>query len=147
MQQCVIKKGDTMEEKIKDAIEKYQCSGCVCGSDVSCYKPSETEACGKHVVGTAVTGIGKIFLGMPKGFNRLGPAETMAINIFKSISDGWKFDFLNIPVWKYLDSNGNTIVRGISPRINSPFLHVFLGDCMDNIDCAEITNDDLDGMD
>jgi len=132
---------------IKNAIEEYQCPGCVVGGDISCYEKGDSLECDKHVSGTTMIPIGRIFLGMPKGFNRHGPVEGMSIDIFKTFSDGWGYTKLNIPVWKYLDNNGNTLVRGISPRINAPFIHVFLEDCIDKIDCTEITKIDLDGMD
>jgi len=136
-----------MEENIKNFIENYQCSGCVCGSDISCFEKSDGIECKKHIAGTLVSGIGKILLGMPHGFNRLGQAENMKINGFKTLSDGWGYNKFNIPVWKYLDEQNNTIVRGLSPRINAPFLHVFLTDCISKIDCYEITASDIDGMD
>ena len=138
-----------MYDKIKSAIEEYQCPGCVCGSDVTCYKQGDSEACIKHVPGTLVSGIGKILLGMPKGFNRIGPCtlHDSGIEIFMKLEDGWGYGTFNVPVWKYRDKHGNTIVRGMSPRINRPFIHIFLTDCVADIDCQEITSADLLGMD
>lgn len=136
-----------MDKKIKDFIENYQCPGCVCGSDISCFEKGSGIECDKHVVGTLIMGIGKIFLGMPHGFNRLGFVEEMKINGFETLSDGWGYDKFNIPVWKYLNEHGNTLVRGLSPRTNAPFLHIFLEDCLSEIDCYEITLEDLNGMD
>lgn len=137
-----------LDEKIKTAVEEYQCPGCVCGGDTTCYQPkSGSEACGKHVAGTMIFGIGRIFLGMPKGFNHLGPSEDMKINIFRELKEGWGFDFLNVPVWKFKDEHGNTLVRGLSPRTASPFLHIFLEDCMKEIDCIEITEKELEEID
>jgi hypothetical protein len=71
----------------------------------------------------------------------------MKINIFEKFSDGWDYDQFNIPVWKHLDENGNTIVRGISPRINAPFLHVYSGNCLSEISCKLITSDYIGCMD
>jgi hypothetical protein len=115
-----------MKKPIINAIEEYQCPGCVGGSDISCYVKGEDLACSKHVAGTMVSFVGRFFLGMPKGFNRIGPVEDMHINIFETVADGWGFDNLNVPIWKHLDGNGNTLVRGLCPRINKPFLHVYL---------------------
>lgn len=129
------------------AIKEYQCLGCVCGVDTECYLKSNDLSCSKHVPGTMGSGIGTFFLGMPKGFCRIGMCDKIRINIFRKFEDGWGYNFLNIPVWKYLDKNGNTLVRGISPRINSPFLQIFLENCIDKIECYKITEDDLDGMD
>jgi hypothetical protein len=140
-----------MMMNIKEAVKEYKCPGCVNGCE-----PEEDVDCNKHCAGTYGSGIGKLLLGMPKGFNRLGPIDSnkdvwRGFSIFKNLKsredDGFKFDKFNIPVWKYLDEYGNTLVRGISPRINCPIIHVILENCMDKIDCLEITRDDLDGMD
>lgn len=140
-----------LDEIIKKAVKEYQCPGCVNGPGPTCYQPkSGSEACGKHVAGTMMAtdmGIGSIFLGMPKGFNRLGPSKGMKINIFRELKDGWGFDFLNVPVWKFKDEHGNVIVRGLAPRTSSPFLHIFLEDCMKEIDCLEITEKELEEID
>lgn len=137
-----------MKEEIKKAVEEYQCPGCVCGSDISCYQKGEGVECFRHVAGTTLMPqIGRIFLGMPKGFNRLGLCEKFKITIFEEVEDGWVFDKFNVPVWQYLDKHGNTLVRGICPRINWPFLHVFLGDVRSEIDCIEITQKDVNEMD
>jgi hypothetical protein len=140
----------TMEhisKKVKTAIEEYQCPGCVCGSDTKCYEKGESEACWRHVAGTLISGIGKVFLGMPKGFNHLGACKDTKISIFKEFRDGWGYDYFNVPIWKYKDKYENVIVRGMSPRINFPWIHIFLIDCMQEINCAEITENQLAEMD
>jgi hypothetical protein len=139
-----------MDEKVKKAIEEYQCSGCQCGSDTSCFsKNDETEVgCGKHHAGTFMTGVGKLFLGMPKGFNRVGHFESMKINIFEKFEGcDWEYNMWNIPCWKFKNEFGHTIVRGLMPRRNEPFLHIYLEDCLDKINCLEITQKDVEGMD
>jgi hypothetical protein len=108
--------------------------------------------CGKHKAGTMVNGIGSFFLGLPKGFNRLGHLETMKPIIFNSFKDfsesGWKeYNNFNMPVWKHLDEHGNTLVRELMPRINEPFLHIFLEDCISQIHCLEISKEEIDNMD
>lgn len=130
-----------------EIVEEYQCAGCVCGSDTECYKKGENLECGKHVVGTTISGIGRIFLGLPIGFNRQGPIEDLKVCIFKSPKEGWGYNKFNVPVWKHLDEHGNTLVRGLSPRINWPFLHIFIGDHRDAINCIELTRSELDEMD
>lgn len=125
---------------VKEAVEEYQCPGCVCGSDITCYEKGASEACKRHAAGTlAMPHIGSIFLGMPKGFNRPGECKTK-IHIFRKFEDGWGFDMFNVPVWKHKDAHGNTIVRGLCPRVNVPFLHVFLTDCVADVNCIEITD-------
>lgn len=136
-----------LDEKIKAAVEFYQCPGCVHGSNTECYEMEFSAACAKHTAGTVVPFIGTIFLGMPIGFNRLGPSTTMKINIFREFKDGWKYDLLNVPIWKYLDDHGNTIVRGMSPRVNVSWIHIFLTDCLQAINCLEVTRQELAEMD
>jgi hypothetical protein len=137
---------------IPEAVKEYQCPGCVGGE--GCYKNDDWNtwinggkavSCVNHAAGTILTSIGKILLGLPIGFNRLGPADKMPIQIFEEFHGG--YGKYNIPVWKYLDSKGNTIIRGISPRINYPFLHIIIGNHLNKIDCLEITDDDIAEMD
>lgn len=139
-----------MNSKVKDAIEKYQCSGCISGCDISCFKTCDTgNGCGAHYAGTYISNIGKILLGMPKGFNRLGEIADLKPYIFENFkdSDYGEYDKWNIPVWKYLSKDGHTFVRGMTPRLNKPFIHIYLEDCMSEINCLEITQEDIDYMD
>lgn len=136
-----------MNEKIKNAITEYQCCGCTNGPAMTCYKKADHGyGCEGHYPGTIAGGIGTILLGMPKGFDRVGPVNWFRPQIFEKYEQG-KYDMYNIPVWKHLDENGHTMVRGLSPRINQPFLHIFLEDCRDKVDCLEITKKEQEGMD
>lgn len=140
-----------MKEEIKDAIERYQCPGCITGSDISCFEKSDYgDGCGKHRSGTMIGGAGKIFLGMPKGFNRLGVGlggeENMKLRVFSRYEERL-FDQWNVPTWKHLNEHGHTLVRGLMPRRNEPFLFVILENCIDKINCLEITDTDIQGMD
>ena len=93
------------------------------------------------------TGVGTFFLGMPTGFNRLGESK-LDIYIYDTFeSSEWTYDMWNIPVWKYVNKEGHTFVRGYMSRRNEPFIHVFLEDCKGKIDCLEITQKDVDEMD
>jgi hypothetical protein len=136
-----------MENNVKNAVKEYQCSGCTSGNYETCFKKNENEGigCGKHFAGTMILGIGKIFLGMPKGFNRLGKNEEMLPVIFDKFEDN--YDKWNIPTWKHLNEQGHTLVRGLRPRKNEPFIHIFLEDCLDKINCFEVSQDDIDKMD
>lgn len=139
-----------MNEITKKIVKEYQCPGCVGGGDMHCYesrRDSKDLSCASHVAGTTMGGIGRIFLGMPKGFNRLGLCDGTKISIYKKLSDCFEYDFLNVPVWKYLDDHGNTLVRGICPRINNPWIHIFIGDCLDQIECFEITEEHINEID
>jgi hypothetical protein len=138
-----------MDRKIQNVIEEYQCSGCVSGSDTTCFEPNSNGGvgCGKHCAGTmAFPAVGKFFLGMPKGFNRLGDSSKLKPIIFENFESGWGYDKFNIPVWKYL-KDGHTFVRGMQPRRNETFIHIFLEDCLNKIDCFEVTEADIDEMD
>jgi len=148
-----------MKENIKNAIETYQCPGCMTGCNIECgefVKQDWSESCGKHFPATSLGLSIKIMLGMPKGFNRTGTAMgeevKLKLDIFESFDtiwdkDGKPYDHLNVPVWKHLNKEGHTLVRGLSPRNNAPFLHVILEDCMDKIDCFEVTEELISKMD
>lgn len=137
-----------MNEKLKFAIKEYQCSGCMCGHNLECFEENNQQGvgCGKHYAGTIIGGIGKIFLGIPKGFNRLGHQENLKPIIFDCFDENY-YNMFNVPVWKHLDEHGNTLVRGIMPRRNEPFIHIYVGNYLDKINCLEITKDDIDKMD
>jgi hypothetical protein len=138
-----------MKKSIKDAVKEYQCCGCVGENVNKCYVVHQFGGvgCGKHRAGTTMSFIGKIFLGLPNGFNRLGQHEDLVPKIYKTFPDSSEYDKWNVPVWKYLNEKGHTLIRGIMPRKNEPFLHIILEDCLDKIDCQEITQDDIDYMD
>lgn len=139
-----------MELKSKNAVENYQCPGCMNGHDVTCFESSDLGGvgCGKHHPATFVSNIGKIILGLPIGFCRVGLHEKLKPLIYDTFeSSEWEYNNFNVPVWKHLDKNGNTIVRGLSPRTNMTFIHIFLHNCIDKINCVEITQSDVDEMD
>jgi len=129
-------------------VKEYQCIGCVSGGN--CFeKDPYSESCDKHCAGTLATGIGSFFLGLPKGFCRKGESP-LKVQIFKTFSDlqkSWAYDKFNVPVWKHLNAQGHTLVRGLSPRVNTPFLHIVLENCISQIDCLEITSKDIEEMD
>lgn len=134
----------------KKLIEEYQCTGCVKGPFEECFihdKQGDGFQCDNHSPGTFAN-FGLMFLSMPTGFNRIGKFKPdMKMFLFKTLDEcGW-FDKFNIPVWKHLNEHGHTIVRGLRPRINQPFLMVIMEDCMDRIDCLEITKEDIKSMD
>lgn len=135
-----------IDKQTKSAVEKYQCPGCTRGSNIECYFRSEWGiGCGKHSAGTFLSGVGKILLGMPKGFNRVGPAENMHFNIFMGFED--HYNEFNVPVWKYRNKKGHILVRGLMPRRNETFIHIYLDDCLDKIKCTEITEQQINDMD
>jgi len=139
---------------LEKAITHYQCAGCVNGPALSCYeKHSVGSGCGKHMAGTFLHPGGHVFPGMPKGFCRLGPIgfaqQPTTLVIFKSWAEANDFyDKWNIPVWKYLnEKSGHTFVRGMHPRNNMPFLHVYMENVIDKINCFTVDQDMIDFMD
>jgi len=136
----------------EEAVMEYQCPGCVRGPFRTCYSkdPNQNFRCTNHTPGT-ITPKGKIFLGLPAGFRRLGSNPDTKIYIFESYQSyenaQGKGDIYNIYVWKYLDQNGNTIAKGLSPRTNQIFIDVFLENCLDQINCLQITDEMIQKMD
>ena len=132
------------------AIKTYQVPGDIGNFDKDDYKTEDGGVGWKdHHPATYISGIGKIYLGMPKPFSRLGEFNDMTLHIFKDYEQYITFFKLpyNVPCWKFLDEYGNTLVRGLMPRINRPFICVVLGDCMDKINCVEISKEEAETMD
>ncbi len=50
-------------------------------------------------------------------------------------------------VWKHLNKEGYTIIRGVSIVDEQPFIHIVVEDCMSKIDCIEITDELIAKMD
>lgn len=140
-----------MDEKVKLAVETYLCPGCVKGCDLSCYDKSKfgDESCKNHCPGTYILGIGRIYLGMPKGFNRI--QDDTILQIFKTFDDVikvyGKYDKYNVPVWKTVTPEGFTIVRVMQPRLDRSAVHIILENCSDRISCYEVSKDDIEFMD
>jgi len=143
-----------MKEEIRKAVEQYQCTGCVSGSSIECYtKASLGCGCENHCAGTLILGIGHVFLGMPKGFDRKGPVQEQRVIIFESIESRNKqwsdADVFTVNVWKYQNVEGDVFIRGYMPRINRPFLQVILGVPDESAIFAVhlITEEDFENMD
>lgn len=141
-------KGEKMNRNIEKAVTGYQCCGCVKGPAMTCYIKSDYgDGCGAHCPGTIAGGIGTVMLGIDtKGFNRVGPLKGFLPQIFEKYSE-LQYDMYNVPIWKHLNEEGHTLVRGLAPRLNQPFLHIYLEDCRDRISCVEITKDQVAAMD
>jgi len=83
---------------------------------------------------------------MPKGFDRTNDSLGESKYDLK-ILEAPEYDKFNVAVWKHLDGHGNTLVRGLMPRLNQPFVHIYEGDQRDKISCLEITQEDINEMD
>lgn len=111
-------------------VEKFLCPGCTCGSDSKCgsYNPVAVDGnlmCGGHCPGTLVVPGGKIALGLPKGFNKVGQAEKSNIRLW-SVGTKPDWDRLNVPVWA-MEKDGFLFVRTYCPRINVGWVDVIEG--------------------
>jgi len=153
---------NTMTDTQKEMIEEFQCPGCTLGGDVECggFKFEDWGEigcqCTGHSAGTFMSGIGKIALGLPRGFNRVGTIKTG----FENEDDKTKrstnirllaeipkdvYDHLNVPVWA-MEEDGYLFVRVMSPRINYTFVDVIKGGnieevCPDAIDVSTFVNE------
>lgn len=131
----------------REMVKEYMCPGCMNGSDLTCYEKHNLHSnCAKHCPGTMCFPGGRIMLGMPKGFNKVGETDKPQIWIYETMEEFGGFDIFNIPVWKYFDGRV-TMIRGLSPRINRGFLMVVSGDVRKQVDCMELTIENLDNMD
>lgn len=141
-----------MEDNIKNAVEEYQCPGCTRGHNIECFQKNQYgSGCGAHSAGTFITEIGRIYLGMPTGFNRTGDI-VCPVEIFPTLQAAKDessnvFGKFTVSVWKYLNKAGHTLVRVYCPRINTTLIMILLENCMDQIDAIEITEDDIENMD
>ncbi len=115
-----------MDKIHEEMVKEFQCPGCTRGMfEDGCYKPDEeTFACAVHSAGTILAGAGNINLGLPKGFNRLGPIDTKLfpnnIRLFTNLPD---YDKFNVAVWA-MEQNGYLLVRCYCPRINLTYVDV-----------------------
>lgn len=127
----------------KEMVEKFQCPGCVCGMDVTCGKfeseddegPGSNYSCKGHVAGTMIAGVGSFYLGLPKGFCRVGvldrrwpPSEKERnqnnnIRLFDKMP---QYNKLNVPVW-VMEKDDHLFVRCFMPRINYTTVDVIKG--------------------
>jgi hypothetical protein len=137
----------------KELVEKFQCPGCVCGSDTKCGKynyNSNDRRCISHVLGTSFGLNNNVALGLPKGFNKPGfngktTKNTMDICLWvKGSYDGW--DHLNVPVWA-MEQDGFLFVRTFAPRINCSWVDVIEGGDLSLCPSAINVKDFIDSID
>ena len=136
-------------------VAQYQCPGCMHGSSpTDCAKADISAAgCSAQYAGVNMLGRSVIALGMPNGFNRFGTSPDRKVEVFESFEAMLAIhpnlaSVYCLPVWKYLDKNGNTLTRWYSPRTNAGWSCVILGDCRDKLPQAtELTQEQVDYMD
>jgi hypothetical protein len=140
-----------MEFKQRHMIKRFQCCGCTCGSnpDDGCLKFEEIGngwfRCGAHSAGTIIAGVGKIALGLPKGFNKVGALgnsldiDGISTNIrLKLDAEKEHYNRFNIPVWA-IEEKGYLFVRCYCPRINRGYIDIIRGKTIEEI-CPDAKN-------
>lgn len=128
-------------------VEEFQCPGCTCGGPKVCERynlertPHGGFHCSAHSAGTFFSSLGRIALGLPKGFCRYGRSvppshlkekerdawglNPMMIRLFlKENKLSW--DNFNVPVWAMV-KDGYLFVRTYCPRINLTYVDVVEG--------------------
>lgn len=114
-----------------EMVKEFQCPGCINGSD--------PETCPKYELGvddkggnpyffacknwrpsTFMGGVGRLCLGLPKGFLRTGMVEFhdkpfTYLRLYENPTTMPEYDRFNIPVWA-MEKDGHLFVRCFSPR-------------------------------
>lgn len=139
-----------LTDEERKMIEAFQCSGCTSGHDTYCCRCKvkrfsnqyegifDSFYCENHSAGTLLSGTGKVALGLPKGFNKVGALsnclnyDKISTNIRCYLSFPVKFyNYLNIPVWAR-ELDGYLFVRTYCPRINVGYVDVIKGGELSN---------------
>lgn len=127
-------------------VERFQCPGCIAGSDVKCGRFEwKDRHCNSHIAGTILLGCGNIVLGLPKGFNKTGfyldrstgkleSANKIELYLYdKTEQDQAAFwNNCNVPVWA-MERDGYLFIRVYMPRINHSMLQVIEGGTLQSI--------------
>ncbi len=125
-----------------EMIREFQCPGCSCGTypDEGCeaYKLEEENdigsknffRCGGWHPGTFIGGIGRICLGLPKGFTRVGAVDLEIMKhyfrMYEKPEDMPEYNRFNVPVWA-MERDGYLFVRCVCPRSNWFYVDVIKG--------------------
>ena len=115
-------------------IDDIQCPGCIHGTDPDTCSAYEFASEGGFFVcknwrpSTFFGGIGRVAIGLPRGFNRTGMVEFaekpfVYIRLYEKPEDMQSYDRFNIPVWA-MEKDGYLYVRCYSPRSNWLFVDV-----------------------
>jgi len=123
---------------MKNMIEEFQCPGCVAGSDTKCGSFKETEGtfggfrCEKHCAGTLIGMVGLIYLGLPKGFCRVGKDHNCCeVWLYKKNNFDF-FNFCTLPVW-VMEKDGYLFIRCYMPRVNTTTVQVIKNGKLDDL--------------
>ncbi len=130
-----------MELQQLEMISEFQCPGCTLGTSPCQECPSFANenkygfGCSAHSAGTLLVGGGWFYLGLPKGFNRVGAFvakgdDKTKNNIRLWIDDPPEWDELNCPIWG-MEKDGCLFVRTYLPRTNRNFIDIIKGGTFD----------------
>lgn len=125
-----------MDSKQQQLIEQFQCPGCVCGGDTKCdafafESLPNMFRCKSHVPGTTIMPGGRVSLGLPKGFDKVGllierPSDERSTNIRFITNPLKEYDHLNVPVWA-MEKDGFLFIRTMCPRLNYTYVDIIEG--------------------
>lgn len=125
-----------------EMVEDKQCPGCIRGSNTKCgsfemHKDEEFFTCKNWRPSTFMSGVGRIVLGMPRGFNRTGCVEFgdkpfVYMRLYESPEKMMNYNKFNVAVWA-MEHDGYLYVRCYSPRANHLYVDVIKGGKMENV--------------
>ena len=133
---------------VVEMVGEFQCPGCTCGGKNTMDDCGNIEqshgmpwTCSNHSAGTMMFPGGKIMLGLPRGFNKVGlnrsafsDKQHNPIRLWPKDGhppkDFW--DHLNVAVWA-TEENGHLFVRTYSPRINVNWIDVIEGGTLEMV--------------
>lgn len=115
-------------------VDEFQCPGCIHGTDpetcsqFELHKEEGFFVCKNWRPSTFMGGVGRIALGLPRGFNRTGMVEFsdkpfVYMRLYEKPEDMPSYDKFNIAVWA-MEKDGYLYVRCYSPRSNWLFVDV-----------------------
>lgn len=138
-----------------EMIEDKQCPGCIHGSDTKCgtYKLEEDgyAICKNWRPSTFMGRVGRIVLGLPRGFCRTGCVEfndspNVYMRLYDSPENMMKYNKFNVAVWA-MEKDGFLYVRCYSPRTNYLFVDVIKDGKMEHVPGAVNVGEFYDEID
>lgn len=134
-------------------VEEHQCPGCSLGCSPAdgCLKFDADDygyRCVAHSAGTfASGGVGRLNLGLPKGFCRVVYSEAKGPRTNVILFDKTPaYDRLNVPVWA-MERDGNLYVRVYMPRTDQTRVHVVAGGKLSDVPDAINVGEFIDEID
>jgi hypothetical protein len=128
----------------KNMIKEFQCAGCVAGSNTECGSFKEHVGsssgfrCVNHCAGTMIGMVGLIYLGLPKGFCRVGKDQKCCEVWLYEKNNFDFFNFCTLPIWA-MEEDGYLFIRCYMPRVNMATVQVIKDGKFDELEkyCQE----------